>query len=103
MSIEIIRPRSGTQSVLTVWRLEYMEDGWESTLEQTLGEERVGMIVVDYDGNPICYDHLAVMDDIVARHTSARFDFEAVATRLGMRMTIDGSGDAQICVRKALS
>jgi hypothetical protein len=33
MSIEIIRPRSGTQSVLTVWRLEYMEDGWESTLE----------------------------------------------------------------------
>ena len=28
----------------------------------------------------------------------ARFDFEAVATRLGMRMTIDGSGDEQICI-----
>jgi len=26
----------------------------------------------------------------------ARFDFEAAATRLGMRMTIDGSGDEQI-------
>ena len=28
----------------------------------------------------------------------ARFDFEAAATRLGMRMTIDGSGDEQICI-----
>jgi hypothetical protein len=28
----------------------------------------------------------------------ARFDFEAAATRLDMRMTIDGSGDEQICI-----
>jgi hypothetical protein len=29
----------------------------------------------------------------------ARFDFEKAATRLGMRMTIDGSGDQFICVQ----
>jgi hypothetical protein len=31
----------------------------------------------------------------------ARFDFEKAATRLGMRMTIDGSGDQFICVQGA--
>jgi len=50
----------------------------EGNLGQTLGEESVGMVVADYDGNPLRYNQLGVYDDIVAQHRSVRFDVEAV-------------------------
>ena len=38
----------------------------EGTLDETLGEESCGMVVVDAGGHPMKYDQLAIMENAVA-------------------------------------
>ena len=49
----------------------------EDTMESTLGEESVGIVVIDLGGGaPLKYDQMAVFSDAVAKHTSIRLQLD---------------------------
>ena len=46
-------------------------------MESTLGEESVGLVVIDLGGGaPLKYDQMAVFSDAVAKHTSIRLQLD---------------------------
>ena len=56
----------------------------ETTLEQTLGDERIGMLVMDFEGLPMSYESVSTYA-AVAQHRGIRLDVEELHNGQGWR------------------
>ncbi len=57
----------------------------EETMEDTLGNEKIGLVEIDFQGHPILYNQLEVYSSIVAEHTQCRLDVDYKQERGGWR------------------
>ena len=72
--LQTLLPTGGNRVKVRVTARETL-NAKETTLEETLGEERIGMLVMDPEGRPMSYDGVAAYAAI-AQHRGVRLDAE---------------------------
>ena len=72
--LQTLLPTGGNRVKVRVTARE-MLNAKETTLEETLGDERIGVLVMDFEGRPMSYESVAAYAAI-ARHRGVRLDVE---------------------------
>ena len=81
--LQTLLPTGGNRVKVRVTARETL-NAKETTLEQTLGDERIGMLVMDFEGRPMSYEGVAAYAAI-AQHRGVRLDVEELHDGQGWR------------------